>query len=191
MVIDIIQLEDGLVKYRNTFPGGPAAFFADYTQETYVAKTAVILVQTLLADRIVLQVWLPSYSKCWTMGHGVHYLYFYNQFVQLRITGVPDLDDRTEYLYSSHQERYKAYREGARGCCCFILCDHLFRDNMFCPLTMAHMPWETSWCYQLCGRKLAQSSESASVLLRSTIRHDVVDWLVTVQKAPTDAPPHD
>ncbi|KAG1786442.1 uncharacterized protein HD556DRAFT_1415021 [Suillus plorans] len=53
MVIDIIQLEDGLVKYRNTFPGGPAAFFADYTQETYVVKAAAIIMQTLLADGVV------------------------------------------------------------------------------------------------------------------------------------------
>ncbi|KAG2106965.1 uncharacterized protein F5147DRAFT_761464 [Suillus discolor] len=53
MVVDIIQLEDGLVKYRNTFPGGPAAFFADYTQETYVVKVAAIVTQTLLADGVV------------------------------------------------------------------------------------------------------------------------------------------
>ncbi|KAG2106964.1 uncharacterized protein F5147DRAFT_637000 [Suillus discolor] len=53
MVIDIIQLEDGLVKYRNTFPGGPTAFFADYTQETYVVKAALNLTQTLLADGVV------------------------------------------------------------------------------------------------------------------------------------------
>ncbi|KAG2144640.1 uncharacterized protein EDB93DRAFT_1152400 [Suillus bovinus] len=53
MVIDIIRVEDGLVKYRKTFPGGPAAFFADYTQKTYVVKTTVILMQTLLADGVV------------------------------------------------------------------------------------------------------------------------------------------
>ncbi|KAG1886846.1 uncharacterized protein F5891DRAFT_148721 [Suillus fuscotomentosus] len=53
IVIDIIQLEDGLVKYRNTFPGGPAAFFADYTQEMYVVKAALSLMQTLLADGVV------------------------------------------------------------------------------------------------------------------------------------------
>ncbi|KAG1886504.1 hypothetical protein F4604DRAFT_1274812 [Suillus subluteus] len=29
IVVDIIRLEHGFVKYRNTFPGGPAAFFQD------------------------------------------------------------------------------------------------------------------------------------------------------------------
>lgn len=53
MVVDIIRLEDGLVKYRDTFPKGPAAFFADVTQETYVAKNAIYILQTLLADGVV------------------------------------------------------------------------------------------------------------------------------------------
>jgi hypothetical protein len=53
MVVDIIRIEEGLVKYRNTFPGGPVAFFADDTQETYVIKSAVIVMQTLLGDGVV------------------------------------------------------------------------------------------------------------------------------------------
>jgi hypothetical protein len=53
VVVDIIRLEDGLVKYRDTFPKGPAAFFADVTQETYVAKNAIYILQTLLADGVV------------------------------------------------------------------------------------------------------------------------------------------
>ncbi|KAG1842252.1 hypothetical protein DFJ58DRAFT_666040 [Suillus subalutaceus] len=53
LVVDIIRIEEGLVKYRNTFPGGPVAFFADDTQETYVIKSAVVVMQTLLGDGVV------------------------------------------------------------------------------------------------------------------------------------------
>lgn len=53
LVVDIIRIEEGLVKYRNTFPGGPVAFFADGTQETYVIKSAVVVMQTLLGDGVV------------------------------------------------------------------------------------------------------------------------------------------
>ncbi|KAG2757236.1 hypothetical protein P692DRAFT_20867808 [Suillus brevipes Sb2] len=41
VVLSIIRVEDGLVKYRNTYPGGPVAFFADISQETYVIKHAL------------------------------------------------------------------------------------------------------------------------------------------------------
>lgn len=54
MVIEIIRVEDGLVKSRDTFPGGPAAFFADVKQKMYVTKSAVNLMQTLLGDGIVI-----------------------------------------------------------------------------------------------------------------------------------------
>lgn len=36
MVVVIIRTEDGLMEYRDTFPGGPAAFFADVSQEMFV-----------------------------------------------------------------------------------------------------------------------------------------------------------
>ncbi|KAG1737012.1 hypothetical protein EDB19DRAFT_1719744 [Suillus lakei] len=48
MVVVIIRIEDGLVKYRDTFPGGPAAFFADNKQEMFVSC------QTLLGDGVVI-----------------------------------------------------------------------------------------------------------------------------------------
>ncbi|KAG2130169.1 uncharacterized protein EDB93DRAFT_1108519 [Suillus bovinus] len=54
IVVSIIRVEDGLVKYRDTYPGGPIAFFADITQETYTIKHALYLLQTLLADGIVI-----------------------------------------------------------------------------------------------------------------------------------------
>ncbi|KAG2106880.1 hypothetical protein BD769DRAFT_1393058 [Suillus cothurnatus] len=34
----IIHLEDGLVKYGNTFPDRPAGFFADVTEQTFLIK---------------------------------------------------------------------------------------------------------------------------------------------------------
>lgn len=54
MVVNIIRVEDGLVKYRNTFPDGPAAFFADVSQQTYVIKHSFYVMQTLLADGVVI-----------------------------------------------------------------------------------------------------------------------------------------
>jgi hypothetical protein len=38
MIVGIIHLEDGLVKYGNTFPDRPAGFFADVTEQTFLIK---------------------------------------------------------------------------------------------------------------------------------------------------------
>ncbi|KAH7886568.1 hypothetical protein F5I97DRAFT_1936249 [Phlebopus sp. FC_14] len=54
MVVDIKRIEDGFVTYRDTFPGGPTAFFADVAQETFVFKNAVYTLQTLLGDGVVI-----------------------------------------------------------------------------------------------------------------------------------------
>jgi len=53
MIVDVIRIEDGLVKYRDTFPDGPPAFFADITQRTSVSKNAIYTLQTLLGDGVV------------------------------------------------------------------------------------------------------------------------------------------
>jgi hypothetical protein len=53
MVVNIIRAEDGLVKYANTYPGGPSAYFADVSQKTYVIKHSFYVMQTLLADGVV------------------------------------------------------------------------------------------------------------------------------------------
>jgi len=37
MVVDMLRVESEFVKYRDTFPGGPAAYFADVTQPLFVA----------------------------------------------------------------------------------------------------------------------------------------------------------
>ncbi|KAG1848098.1 hypothetical protein DFJ58DRAFT_476131 [Suillus subalutaceus] len=83
MVATIIRLEDGFVKYRDTYPGGPVAFFADVSQGLYVIKHALYVLQTLLADGVVVYrcyvVWqsvrviiLPSMLWCGVAVTGVY-----------------------------------------------------------------------------------------------------------------------
>ncbi|KAG2130168.1 uncharacterized protein EDB93DRAFT_1264221 [Suillus bovinus] len=90
IVVNIIRVEDGLVKYRNTYPGGPVAFFADISQETYVIKDVIYVLQTLLADGVVIYrcyvVWqsvrviiLPGMLWCSAAVTGVHALYNVSQ----------------------------------------------------------------------------------------------------------------
>ncbi|KAG1859835.1 hypothetical protein F4604DRAFT_1930571 [Suillus subluteus] len=85
IVIVIIQLEDGLVKYRDTFPGGPEAFFADRSQKTFIAKNVIYTLQTLLGDGVVIyrcyvvwqSVWviiLPSMLWCGIAASGVPWI---------------------------------------------------------------------------------------------------------------------
>ena len=38
---------------RNTFPGGPQAFFADVAQTTFISKNSIYTLQTLLGDGVV------------------------------------------------------------------------------------------------------------------------------------------
>jgi hypothetical protein len=52
MVLVIIEVEDGLVKYRD-IPGGPAAIFTDFLQEIFIAKNVIYTLQTLLGDGVV------------------------------------------------------------------------------------------------------------------------------------------
>jgi hypothetical protein len=62
ILVNIIRVQDGLVTYRDTFPGGPAAFFGDVTQRTYVIKHALYISQTLLADGVMVgsHLYLPA-----------------------------------------------------------------------------------------------------------------------------------
>ncbi|KAG2129194.1 uncharacterized protein EDB93DRAFT_1332341 [Suillus bovinus] len=82
IVVNIICVEDGLVKYRDTFPGGPVAFFADPSQYTITIKNTLYLLQTLLADGVliyrcyvvwqsVLTIILPSMLWCSVAVTGV------------------------------------------------------------------------------------------------------------------------
>ncbi|KAG2111464.1 hypothetical protein DEU56DRAFT_935978 [Suillus clintonianus] len=90
MVVTIIRVEDGLVKYRDTYPGGPAAYFADLTQQTYVIKHALYILQTLLADGVLTYrcyvVWqsvrviiLPTLLWCSVAVTGIHAVYSVSQ----------------------------------------------------------------------------------------------------------------
>lgn len=53
MIVDIVRTQEGLVKYRDTFLGGPVAFFGDVAQNTYVIKSALYTLQTLVGDGVV------------------------------------------------------------------------------------------------------------------------------------------
>ncbi|KAG2052716.1 hypothetical protein BDR06DRAFT_887387 [Suillus hirtellus] len=90
IVVDIIHLEHGLVKYRDTFPGGPVAFFADVTQVTFVIKNAIYTLQTLLGDGVVIYrcyvVWqsawviiIPCMMWCGVAASGVCSVYYFSQ----------------------------------------------------------------------------------------------------------------
>ncbi|KAG2337611.1 hypothetical protein BDR05DRAFT_970030 [Suillus weaverae] len=90
IVLGIIRIEEGLVKYRDTFPGGPVAFFADVKQEMFVVKSAVNVMQTLLGDGVVIYrcyvVWqsvrviiLPCLMWCAVAVCGTCRVYGYSQ----------------------------------------------------------------------------------------------------------------
>ncbi|KAG2340475.1 hypothetical protein BDR05DRAFT_966754 [Suillus weaverae] len=90
IVVNIIRIEDGLVKYRDTYPGGPSAFFADVSQDTFVVKHVFYVMQTLLADGVVIYrchaVWrsilviiLPCVLWCSVAVTGVYAVYSCSQ----------------------------------------------------------------------------------------------------------------
>lgn len=90
IVINIIYLEDGLVRYRNTFPGGPQAFFAYTPQATFLAKSAIYILQTLVGDGVVIyrcyvvwrSIWviiIPCIMWCGVAGCSVCMVYFFSQ----------------------------------------------------------------------------------------------------------------
>ncbi|KIK48622.1 hypothetical protein CY34DRAFT_785894 [Suillus luteus UH-Slu-Lm8-n1] len=89
VVVNIFRAEDGLVKHRDIFPGGPTAFFADVSQSTYLIKSALYVMQTLLADGIIYRcyvVWqsarviiLPCILWCSVAVTGVHAVYSCSQ----------------------------------------------------------------------------------------------------------------
>lgn len=90
MIVNIIRLEDGLVKYRDTYTDGPAAFFADVSQITYVIKNAIYILHTLLGDGVVIYrcyvVWqssriiiLPSLLWCCSAFTGFSAVYSVSQ----------------------------------------------------------------------------------------------------------------
>lgn len=53
LVIDIIRTMEGLILYRDTYPGGPTAFFSDWSQWTFVSKNYVYTIQSLIGDSVI------------------------------------------------------------------------------------------------------------------------------------------
>ena len=60
MVIDIIRVYEGLVLYRDTYPGGPICFFSDVSQWSFVYKNLIYTLQTLVGDGVVVRPPVPS-----------------------------------------------------------------------------------------------------------------------------------
>ncbi|KAG2122953.1 uncharacterized protein EDB93DRAFT_1244343 [Suillus bovinus] len=90
MIVNIIRVEDGLVKYRDTFPGGPVAFFADPSQYTFTIGNVLYGLQTLLGDGVLIyrcyvvwqSVWVivvPSMLWCSIVVTGVASNYTFSQ----------------------------------------------------------------------------------------------------------------
>ncbi|KAG1896988.1 uncharacterized protein F5891DRAFT_957852 [Suillus fuscotomentosus] len=90
IIVNIIRVEDAFVKYRYTYPGGPSAFLADVSQQTYVLKHALYVLQTLLADGVVIyrcyivwqSIWIiivPSMLWCSVAVTGIIGLYCASQ----------------------------------------------------------------------------------------------------------------
>ncbi|KAG1732149.1 hypothetical protein EDB19DRAFT_1299516 [Suillus lakei] len=67
MVIAITRMEYGLVKYRDTFPGGSVAYLADVSQVTYVIKFAIYALQTLLGDGAVIYRCYVVWQSVWVI----------------------------------------------------------------------------------------------------------------------------
>ncbi|KAG2751868.1 hypothetical protein P692DRAFT_20799754 [Suillus brevipes Sb2] len=67
MVVDIIRTEEGLVQYRDTFPGGPEAFFAEIARKTFVIKNAIFVSQTLLGDGVVIYRCYVVWQTVWVI----------------------------------------------------------------------------------------------------------------------------
>ncbi|KAG2356403.1 hypothetical protein BDR07DRAFT_1492016 [Suillus spraguei] len=65
IVINIIRTGDGLVKYRDTFPGGPDEYFDDVSQVTYLAKDVLYIMQTLLADGVLIYRCYVVWQSTW------------------------------------------------------------------------------------------------------------------------------
>ncbi|KAG2029202.1 hypothetical protein BDR03DRAFT_1018752 [Suillus americanus] len=93
IVVDIIQTEDGLVKYRDLFPSGPDAFFADVPSEIFVTKNVIFTLQTLLGDGVMIYrcfivwqtVWViiaPSILWCSVTVAGLYSVYAFSQAAQ-------------------------------------------------------------------------------------------------------------
>ncbi|EIW86204.1 hypothetical protein CONPUDRAFT_114323 [Coniophora puteana RWD-64-598 SS2] len=53
-IVDVIRCIEGLVLYRDSYLGGPNAFFADRAQWTFAVQNLLYLLQTLVGDGVVI-----------------------------------------------------------------------------------------------------------------------------------------
>ena len=58
-MVHIIRVMFGLILYRDTFPGGPTAYFLDVSEWTWNAKNHIYIVQSLIGDGVVVSLVLP------------------------------------------------------------------------------------------------------------------------------------
>ncbi|KAG2365239.1 hypothetical protein BDR07DRAFT_1399556 [Suillus spraguei] len=110
IVASTIRAEDALVTYANTFPGGPAAFFADLTQPTVKIKGVTYVLQTLLADGIMIYrcyiVWqsvlvivLPSILWCGLAVVGVGMIYSFLNITSTSNSGDIAINLSGQYMH--------------------------------------------------------------------------------------------
>ncbi|KAF8191474.1 hypothetical protein K438DRAFT_1906985 [Mycena galopus ATCC 62051] len=62
--VDINRLDLGLITVRDSYPGGPVAFFANPTEPSFVFKNAVYSFQTALGDGVVIY-------RCWKVWNSI------------------------------------------------------------------------------------------------------------------------
>ncbi|KAJ8589772.1 hypothetical protein M405DRAFT_791234 [Rhizopogon salebrosus TDB-379] len=65
MVVDMVRIENGFVKYRDTFPGGPAAYFANINEPLFVAKNFIVVFQTLVGDAVLIYRCYVVWQSIW------------------------------------------------------------------------------------------------------------------------------
>ncbi|KAI9573138.1 CHAT domain-containing protein [Boletus coccyginus] len=53
LVIHIIRVMCGLILHRDTYPGGPVAYFSDVSQWTFYVKNQVYIAQTVVGDGVI------------------------------------------------------------------------------------------------------------------------------------------
>jgi len=53
-IVDLIRVNQGFVNERNSFEGGPPAYFSDVAQTLFVVRSTIYAAQTLLGDAVVI-----------------------------------------------------------------------------------------------------------------------------------------
>jgi len=71
MIVDMVHVENGFVKYRDTFPGGPVAYFIDITQPLFWTNKLILTLQTMVGDGVLVGsiFCLPYYNHLSSSKH--------------------------------------------------------------------------------------------------------------------------